>query len=67
MVEFSKTIGNSTRISSKENNSSVTEQCISDILSCFVKHGITVEVAYAILAECKKRIEIKVGESTFSC
>lgn len=62
MVEIHTNIAGKKDISSEKNSSSDCEKCISEILDCLAANGITCETAYALLYECKRRIETISGQ-----
>lgn len=62
MVEVCSDISGKRDISSEKNSSSECEKCISEILDCLAVNGITCETAYALLYECKRRIETISGQ-----
>lgn len=64
MIEIHTNIAGKKDISSEKNSSSDCEKCISEILNCLTANHITFEVSYAILDECKERIQIISAQTT---
>lgn len=53
-----------TKIFSEKNSNPDCQKCISEILDCLTKSGMTCETAYAILDECKCRINVICGQTS---
>lgn len=62
MVTIKDKLGNA-EISSEKNSNSECQKCISEILNCLIENGMTCETAYAVLDECKCRIDVICGQA----